>query len=215
MDLNLINNSATEKQKRRSKTDQVDRNFVCGCGKSYLSYPALYTHIKTKHEGASPEGTSSNLFSNSKKRGRPRKQLDDVDPDKLLADLDMFGGFCDAKSELVDSPLYEYIVHWETCKEYPEKNINCDDAFGMYLIDAAKVVNAQNFYQIVKFVESFRKCVETNDTFKMPERLEYFIQHYIPLYIPSFDRELAIKLAMHFSQWLLSKKLTDVKLVLI
>lgn len=30
---------------------------MCGCGKSYLSYPALYTHIKTKHDGLKPEGT--------------------------------------------------------------------------------------------------------------------------------------------------------------
>ena len=28
-------------------------NFICKCGKSYLSYPALYTHIKTKHQDES------------------------------------------------------------------------------------------------------------------------------------------------------------------
>lgn len=27
------------------------RNFKCPCGKSYLSYPALFTHIKLKHNG--------------------------------------------------------------------------------------------------------------------------------------------------------------------
>lgn len=27
------------------------RNYKCPCGKSYLSYPALFTHIKQKHEG--------------------------------------------------------------------------------------------------------------------------------------------------------------------
>ena len=34
------------RNKRRSKNDNVGRTFVCGCSKSYLSYPALYTHIK-------------------------------------------------------------------------------------------------------------------------------------------------------------------------
>ena len=34
------------RSKRRSKNDNVGRTFVCGCGKSYLGYPALYTHIK-------------------------------------------------------------------------------------------------------------------------------------------------------------------------
>ena len=27
------------------------RSFICPCGKSYLSYPALFTHIKQKHNG--------------------------------------------------------------------------------------------------------------------------------------------------------------------
>ena len=39
----------------------TERNFVCKCGKTYLSYPALYTHIKNKHQGKapSPEDISS------------------------------------------------------------------------------------------------------------------------------------------------------------
>lgn len=27
------------------------RNYRCPCNKSYLSYPALFTHIKQKHNG--------------------------------------------------------------------------------------------------------------------------------------------------------------------
>ena len=42
---------ADEKKKRRTRKDGEGRDFVCPCGKSYLSYPALYTHIKTKHGG--------------------------------------------------------------------------------------------------------------------------------------------------------------------
>lgn len=42
---------------RRSRKDEQGRDYVCGCGKRYLSYPALYTHIKTKHDGQQPEGT--------------------------------------------------------------------------------------------------------------------------------------------------------------
>ena len=34
---------------RRSRKDEQGRDYICGCGKKYLSYPALYTHIKTKH----------------------------------------------------------------------------------------------------------------------------------------------------------------------
>lgn len=43
-----------ERVKRRSKRDLEGREFVCSCGKKYLSYPALYTHNKTKHDGNLP-----------------------------------------------------------------------------------------------------------------------------------------------------------------
>ena len=64
-----------EKQKRRSKNECYGRDFKCGCGKEYLSYPALYTHIKTKHDGKTPEGTNANQIQNGKGRGRPRKNF--------------------------------------------------------------------------------------------------------------------------------------------
>lgn len=40
----------------------------------YLSYPALYTHIKTKHDGIPMAGTNAPQFRNNRRgRGRPRK----------------------------------------------------------------------------------------------------------------------------------------------
>ena len=48
-----------KKRERRSKEDNYERNYICGCGKSYLSYAALYTHAKTKHQGVFPEGTTT------------------------------------------------------------------------------------------------------------------------------------------------------------
>ena len=60
-----------QKSKRRSKNDINGRDYRCGCGKTYLSYPALYTHIKTKHNGQNPPGTP--MFQSCRGRGRPRK----------------------------------------------------------------------------------------------------------------------------------------------
>lgn len=51
------NDGFLQKGRRRSKKDKVNRDFICGCSKSYLSYPALYTHIKNKHNGQPPKGT--------------------------------------------------------------------------------------------------------------------------------------------------------------
>ena len=47
------------KPKRRTRNDQNNRDFTCGCGKSYLSYPALYTHLKlyfSKHPDKNTAG---------------------------------------------------------------------------------------------------------------------------------------------------------------
>lgn len=71
-----------DKAKRRRRNDQDGRSYKCGCGKMYLSYPALYTHIKTKHQGINPEGTNAPQFRNGRGRGRPRKLKDTTDPVK-------------------------------------------------------------------------------------------------------------------------------------
>lgn len=55
------------KRGRRSKNDNDGRSHICKfCGKSYLSYPALYTHTKIKH--------SSGQNSSGRSRGRPKKE---------------------------------------------------------------------------------------------------------------------------------------------
>lgn len=44
------------RQKRRSKNDVQGRDHKCTfCDKTYLSYPALYTHMKNKH-AKGPDG---------------------------------------------------------------------------------------------------------------------------------------------------------------
>lgn len=69
--------SILQKNKRRSKKDKTGRNFKCGCGKTYLSYPALYTHIKNKHGGENPPGTTLQPQSRVKP-GRPPKPANSV-----------------------------------------------------------------------------------------------------------------------------------------
>lgn len=50
-------NQKGEKKKRRPRSAAGSRNYLCGCGKAYLSYPALYTHVKNKHTGIFPQGS--------------------------------------------------------------------------------------------------------------------------------------------------------------
>ena len=61
------NNNEEKKKTRRTRKDEDGRDFTCPCGKSYLSYPALYTHIKTKHQG---KVTSVKIYRPQEKMGQ-------------------------------------------------------------------------------------------------------------------------------------------------
>ena len=64
-----------KKSKRRSKNDVDGRDFKCKyCDKTYLSYPALYTHMKQKHSKG-PEGEMRTPPTSGRGRGRPRKNV--------------------------------------------------------------------------------------------------------------------------------------------
>lgn len=61
----------SSKKRKRTKADETQKNFICECGKSYMSYAALYTHTKNKHDGIFPEGT----VTQSKKKARKTKKM--------------------------------------------------------------------------------------------------------------------------------------------
>ena len=61
------------RSKRRTK-DASGRDHKCSfCGKTYLSYPALYTHLKNKHVG--PDGFPVASINAGRGRGRPKKSM--------------------------------------------------------------------------------------------------------------------------------------------
>lgn len=41
----------SEKSIADIKEKEPERAYGCPCGKTYLSYPALFTHVKQKHDG--------------------------------------------------------------------------------------------------------------------------------------------------------------------
>ena len=87
-----------KKQKRRSKNDVHGRDYRCTfCEKTYLSYPALYTHIKNKH-ARGPDGQPLIAFNSGRGRGRPKKnalgQRNQVEPTSrnFFRTIDKVGG---------------------------------------------------------------------------------------------------------------------------
>jgi len=83
--MNSLNENSIKIKKRPRNTTVGDRNYICGgCQKSYKSYPALYLHIKRKHDGVRPEDTrTSKPISAAPKEkihtGRPQKPSHDID----------------------------------------------------------------------------------------------------------------------------------------
>ena len=70
-----------EKHRRRARNDPHNRDYICPCGKSYLSYPALFTHIKQKHNGRvisyfiqAPGQIIKPKPENGRGRGRPKQR---------------------------------------------------------------------------------------------------------------------------------------------
>lgn len=41
----------SEKSIGEARGKEPERAYGCPCGKTYLSYPALFTHVKQKHDG--------------------------------------------------------------------------------------------------------------------------------------------------------------------
>ena len=69
-----LNDSVTI-SKRRSRYETNGRDFKCQiCEKTYLSYPAMYTHMKNKH-ALDPSGAAF-LQTPSRGRGRPKRNFD-------------------------------------------------------------------------------------------------------------------------------------------
>lgn len=107
-------------KKRKTGATDEERKFPCKhCDKKYLSYPALYTHIKTKHKQLL---SAPNNYDSAKKRGRPKKNPDDTsdtkvktkeyfnDPEKkgTISDpLNVLEGELLSSSHQKDHPLYK------------------------------------------------------------------------------------------------------------
>lgn len=68
--LQASSSSRDAKARRRSRKEKLGRENICGCGKTYFSYPALYTHIKNKHCGIAPAGTELDSHRRSIKPNR-------------------------------------------------------------------------------------------------------------------------------------------------
>jgi len=77
-------------QKKARNESDGDKNFICGgCERGYKSYPALYLHVKRKHNGIIPPNTQTLRAARpalhiSVQPGRPNKVYINLDFSKSL-----------------------------------------------------------------------------------------------------------------------------------
>jgi hypothetical protein len=69
------NDNADDDKHSKKKNKEQGRDHKCSfCSKTYLSYPALYTHLKNKH-AKGPDGNPISQSNGGRGRGRPKKTL--------------------------------------------------------------------------------------------------------------------------------------------
>ena len=130
--------------RRRSKKEVEGRNYVCKiCSKSYLSYPALYTHYKQKHN------TNNSL---GRGRGRPKKEILHTE---------------DEKNKYNPTNESFFLKEDKTGKTEPQNEINkcIDKAFNeLYDPEKKNIIEERNikFYENVEdhpFLSEFKRDI--------------------------------------------------------
>ena len=161
-----INEMTPSQKKRRSKNDLVGRSFKCNlCNKSYLSYPALYTHAKTKHSNnpipvkslhrktqKNTECYQGNQFSyffqTHERKGVTEDFLGVIR--RIIMKMNEVIGWGFGKPE--DHPLLQTLITEDVAKM-------CDQVFMEYFQDAAKLANESYFAKICAVVLGYRECL--------------------------------------------------------
>ena len=172
---------------RRSKNFQQGRDFICACGKSFLSQAALNSHVRTKH----PE-----LLQGQEKRGRgrPRKYPKEesffettkyesffllpkrmgkegilLDIKKIVENVFEFiykGKYSDKLFSKPEKYEYNYIlnnlVKNENLPLKQKSEKNCDEVFYEYLVAFKDKTNEKYFTLLLKFILLFRECFDVS-----------------------------------------------------
>lgn len=220
------------------------RVFQCSCGKTYLSYSALYSHNKQKHGG---EPTNLPSGRGGRKRGRPPKNGDparsrpkppdpknppniDQEDDTYFRNHSLMGGPVDPRLSLTpDSPLYSQVESLMQNNEgRSEDTATCNEAFAAYLIAMARRLSIEGQAQVTEFIETLRDCLnrkgveqgegedcsEMSSPQSLPELSNYFVTDYFEAYPSNLERSTAIDLMLHFCRWLFVHRYSNLKLSL-
>ena len=169
-------------EKPQTSAAGPEKVFQCSCGKTYLSYSALYSHNKQKHNGA-PMNLPSGRGGRT--RGRPRKNGDIggtrgktrptenrqgdaemTEDDTFFRNKALMGGPVDPRRKYFPHSLHaESALHAPlnslimSSEGHNEETASCDEAFAAYLIAMGKRLSDAGMAMVTEFVEKLRDCV--------------------------------------------------------
>lgn len=199
-------------RKRRSKVEKEGRVHFCTCGKSYLSYQALYTHKRTKH--SVPQKTEQN--DNIGKRGRPKKSSE-THYDPIL---------------LITNPTIS-----EKLKNFTEftEPVTCDEIFTEFLYEKSKIYCKKDYKRLVNSIISLRNCVNKyyeeqehcpkfhnseeytviRNSAYLPTISNVYILKYLPELNIEYDLKHEVEFLLEFCKWLEDKHYTEYELSMV
>jgi hypothetical protein len=155
------------KKKRRPRSAAGERNYICGCGKAYLSYPALYTHVKNKHEGIFPIGSNA-------KREIPRNAEENIE---LLFNPDLKKFF---------EEFAEFVSEIEKGENILKRDITAADLDVVFEIGSFKDFKDnkvfRNFFEssILLFKNKSSKIKEQKENMNIYQILSHFLCEIFP-----------------------------------
>ena len=186
--LEKINLNEKPKKEKITKLDNLGKNFSCQCGKSYLSLPALYIHIKTKHpelcEGNPKRGrgrarkitpiksddfetTKYKPFFNKTERSSNEEGKIDIIPIvqevfKNIYESPSSNKLFSKPKTYKDNPILENLVIKKNVENKKKKEKSCDDIFYEYISSFMNKTNKKYFVLMLKFILLFRECYYSN-----------------------------------------------------
>jgi hypothetical protein len=160
----------TTKNKRRSKNDVQGRDYKCeACDKRYLSYPALYTHKKQKHQSgsqASKKITKQNSTVSNNRRGRPPKVNDKID---VRSDK-----YFDTNEKKAGDDKADYLTHYREClDEFKRSKISLDNK--IFVAQLQSDINPL----LRKMYELYNESPDTLDLKSKVKTTDYAFAYYL------------------------------------
>lgn len=219
-------------KKRRTKLDSSERVFKCGCGKNYLSYPALYTHVKQKHDGTPPEGSTAPGAKPMKARGRPKQSRSERTPDEeaFYSQHDFSGGPADPMTGCPQE--LRAVLEKESGELGPEST--CREVFAEYLKEVALKVKQDSLQVFAGFLEALLACLDAKgwtlpgeppavqESFttvrsaqRVPDIANFFVTDFLVGRKSELARPMVVELMLHLCRWLYAQRFTAFKLALL